>query len=339
MYDDYFRVERKKEMAEVRWKLACFVAAWLLGAPALAGDEGFNGRWNIRVDDEARKRVWWLQVEGAGTSRVSGKFVGAPGGDMDTIPEISVRDGELRFVFVRHYRGEDRDEKQRGMYGARLVGDKLVGTFGLEDEPAPRSKWVGERALEITDQDDGTWKAGTPIVLFDGQDLSKWNPVIPGRPLGWAVKQGILVNEPHANNIESKDKFWNFEAHLEYRLRAHSNSGVGLRGRYEVQIQDDYGKQLDSHGHGALYSRIAPRVNASKPAGEWQTLDIRLVGRYVTVVLNGTKIIDKGYVEGFTAMATDADEAQPGPLVIQGDHMPVEFRRITVTPLVKQTGN
>ncbi|MBX5496713.1 MAG: DUF1080 domain-containing protein, partial [Bryobacteraceae bacterium] len=88
--------------------------------------------------------------------------------------------------------------------------------------------------------------------------------------------------------------------------------------------------------NGALYSRIVPRVNASKPAGEWQTYDIRVVGRDLTVILNGQKIIDRQEIEGLTAIASNPYEDQPGPLVLQGDHGPVEFRKIVLTPLVKK---
>jgi hypothetical protein len=116
---------------------------------------------------------------------------------------------------------------------------------------------------------------------------------------------------------------------------AHSNSGVGLRGRYEVQILEDHGQPPNRHGNGALYSRIVPRINASKPAGEWQTFDVRLVGRQVTVVLNDERIIDKQEIEGLTAIAANGDEDKPGPFLLQGDHGPVEFRKIIVMPLVK----
>jgi len=100
-----------------------------------------------------------------------------------------------------------------------------------------------------------------------------------------------------------------------------------------VQIFGDYGEPPSGHGNGALYSRIAPSVNATRPPSEWQTFDIRLIGRQLTVVLNGKTIHDKVTVEGLTAMATDPDEDKPGPLTLQGDHGPVEFRKITVTPL------
>jgi hypothetical protein len=149
------------------------------------------------------------------------------------------------------------------------------------------------------------------------------------------VRNGNLVNEPPSANLESKEKFWNFDFHAEYRLFEHSNSGIGLRGRYEVQVFDDYGRPPAKGGHGALYSRIVPSKNASKKAGEWQTMDIRLIGRDVTVTLNGETIIEKGYVDGLTAMATNPHEGEPGPITIQGDHEKVEFRVIEVTRLEK----
>ena len=100
-----------------------------------------------------------------------------------------------------------------------------------------------------------------------------------------------------------------------------------------MQILDDYGKPPNTHGNGALYSRILPSENASRPPGEWQTIDVRLIGRQVSITLNGKKIIDKADIEGLTAIASDADEALPGPIVLQGDHRAVEFRSVVVTPL------
>ena len=86
----------------------------------------------------------------------------------------------------------------------------------------------------------------------------------------------------------------------------------------------------------ALYSRIAPSVNASKPAGEWQSYDIRLVGRTLSVIHNGIKVLDNVEVDGLTAIANNSDEAEPGPFIIQGDHSYVEIKSFLVTPLVKK---
>ena len=110
---------------------------------------------------------------------------------------------------------------------------------------------------------------------------------------------------------------------------------MGLRGRYEVQIFDDHGQPPDVHGNGAVYSRLRPSVNASKPAGEWQTFDITLIGREVTVVLNGVTIINRKQIDGLCGLATDPYEDRPGSVTLQGDHGPIEFRNLVVTPLVR----
>jgi hypothetical protein len=288
----------------------------------LAADSDFNGRWNISVDNEARRRAWWLEVEGAGTPDLKGRFVGFPGGDMNRIQKIWIDNGELRFTFER---GSTRQE-----YSARLAGGRLSGVMKAGTR---ETRWTGARAPEIKDRDDGSWREGKPVDLFNGRDLSGWHGV-GGSTTGWSVADGLLKSAGSAANLESDQKFWNFKLHIEYRVGPKSNSGIGLRGRYEIQILEDHGRPPDTHSNGSLYSRIAPRVNASRPAGEWQAYDIRLVGRDLTVVLNGQEII-KGVVEGLTAMGTDPDEALPGPVSLQGDHGPVEFRKIVLTPLVK----
>lgn len=284
-----------------------------------AVDGPFQGRWNIRVENEPRNRAWWIEVSDAP------RFVGAPGGDMDAIQDLAIRNGELTFSFVRG--------GQTLRYSARIKGDKLVG---LRTGDGSTYRFIGQRAPEIADKDDGSWWPGSPVRLFNGKDLSGWRPLVPGKPLGWQVKDGFLANTAGANNLVSEQKFWNFVLHAEYRIVEGSNSGIGLRGRYEVQILDDYGKPPDSHGHAALYSRIVPSLNASRKPGEWQILDIRMVGRQLTVILNGRKVIDRGEAQGPTAMAHDPDEAQPGPIVLQGDHKEVEFRGLVVTPLYKK---
>jgi hypothetical protein len=300
--------------------------------PALADDAKFNGRWDINVPHESRARAWWLEVTGAGTPAMKGRFVGFPGGDMNDIPQFSIQKGELHFTF-------DNKDHRTGKpvhrdYSARyLPGDKLLGLMRSSDGEV--LKWVGVRAPVITEKDDGSWRDGTPVDLFNGKDLSGWHGLVPNLALGWAVKDGAVANAAGANNLVSDQTFWNFKLHIEYRVGKDSNSGIGLRGRYEVQILEDYGKPPNKHSNGALYSRIAPSVNASKPADEWQTYDIRLVGRQVTVVLNDQKVIDKQEIEGLTAIAGNADEGKPGPIILQGDHGPVEFRKIVLTPLVK----
>jgi hypothetical protein len=148
------------------------------------------------------------------------------------------------------------------------------------------------------------------------------------------VADGVLRNAPPTTDIVSEQTFWNFDAHIEFRIVENSNSGIGLRGRYEVQILEDYGQPPNTHGSAALYSRVAPSVNASRPPGEWQVYDIHLVGRTLTVAFNGKTVLDKVHVDGLTAIANNSDEAEPGPFIVQGDHSYVEIRKFTVTPLV-----
>jgi hypothetical protein len=298
------------------------ILAVLLALPLAAADSDFNGRWDITT---TTRRAMWLEVTGAGTAKPSGFFVSDHGGDRNVIDRIAIENGELRFGFDRRSGGAVTQSPE---YRARIVAGKLEGSVG-------NAKWTGVRAPVIADKDNGSWKEGTPIQLFNGKDLTGWTALNPGAEMKWSVQDGILRNAPPTTDIISTQKFWNFKLHVDFRIVEHSNSGIGLRGRYEIQILEDYGKPPNSHGAGALYSRVTPSVNASKPPGEWQSYDIRLVGRTVTVIHNGTKVIDKAEVEGLTAIANNADESEPGPFIVQGDHSYVEIKSFVVTPLVK----
>jgi hypothetical protein len=303
------------------------IALLLVAAlPLVGADKDYNGRWDITAIQQ-RPRAWWAELTGVGTPAAAGKFVSAYNGDMNKIDQISVENGELKFVIIQ-------PGNQANVYRARLDGGKLLGTMQREGQQGDPIKWTGVRAPVIADKDDGSWKDGKPVELVNGKDMAGWHALNPNVEMKWTYVDGILRNAPPTTDIVSDQKFWNFKAHIDYRIVEHSNSGIGLRGRYEIQILEDYGKPPNTHGAAALYSRIAPSVNASKPAGEWQSYDIRLVGRTLTVVHNGTKVLDKVEVEGLTAIANNADEAEPGPFIVQGDHSYVELKKFTVTPLV-----
>jgi hypothetical protein len=162
--------------------------------------------------------------------------------------------------------------------------------------------------------------------------LTGWKPRSADDKNNWAVKDGVLVNAASGTDLVTQRKFTDFKLHTEYRYPKGSNSGVYLRGRYEVQIEDDHGTVADSHGSGGVYGFLTPSINAAKKAGEWQTLDVTLVGRTVTVVLNGERVIDRQVIPGITGGALDSDEGEPGPIFLQGDHGAVEFRNLSVTP-------
>ena len=305
-----------------------FAAIILLTAPAFAADQGFNGRWDITTTGQPRPRAMWLELTGVGSPTPAGKFVSAYNGDMNTVDRIAVENGELRFSF--NLPARNGKSTPSPVYRARLINAKLEGAI----DPSG-VKFTGVRAPVIADKDDGSWKESQPIELFNGKDLSGWKALNPETPMKWSVVDSVLRNAPPTTDLISQQKFWNFKLHVDFRIVEHSNSGIGLRGRYEIQILEDFGKPPNTHGAAALYSRVPPSVNASKPVGEWQTYDIRLVGRTLTVIHNGAKVLDKVEIEGLTAIANNADESDPGPFIVQGDHSYVEIRKFTVTPLVK----
>ena len=312
-----------------------FVAAWVISClAATTDDQQFNSRWDITVNAAPTLHGWWLEVSGAGTGALKGKFVGAPVGEVDEVPKLSISDGELRFALEGHFRKDRNLEK--GLFWARLEDTKLKGTFEIEGDPSSYLEWTGVRAPQLPEKDDGTWKKGDPVVLFNGHDLTGWQPIPPAHTPSWIVKDGLLTGFTGAADLISDKKFWNFSLEAEYRISNRANSGIGLRGRYEVQIVDDIDRPPSNRGSGAILGRITPTSNDSRLPGEWQTLSVRLVGRQVTVLLNGVRVVDHQIIDGPTAIAQDANESDPGPILLQCDRGPVEFRKIIVQPLIKR---
>jgi hypothetical protein len=231
---------------------------------------------------------------------------------------------------------------------AEVDGEKITGHYiipkgngiGLDS-----ASFTGTKLPEVGPAPDlSALKFGTPIELFNGKDLTGWKLVEPDRKNGWSVVEGVLINNPdhpegeehiRYGNLRTEREFEDFNIKLEVNAPVGCNSGVYLRGRHEIQVRDSYGNEPDSHNMGALYSRIAPSVAAEKPAGSWQTMDITLCERHVTVILNGIKIIDNQPVYGPTGGALTSDVFAPGPIYLQGDHEAVKYRNIVLTPIVK----
>lgn len=305
-----------------------FFASLYVATTLVAANKDFNGRWDITVPNNERRRAWWMELHNAETGTPTGSFVSAYAGDLNAIDKAEITNGELHVII----RSKNPSQPGATHLRAKLVNGKLEGTREVEGTPGTLA-WTGVRAPKFKTVDEKTLREGKPVDLFNGKDLTGWKPLHPERKIEWVVRDGVLTNVPGAVNLFTDQRFWNFKLHSEFRVGPDSNSGIGLRGRYEVQILEDHGKPADTHGNGSLYSRVAPTRNASKPAGEWQTLDITLVENVVTVVLNGVKVIDKREIEGLTAIAMDGNETEPGPIFVQGDHGKVEFRKLTLTPL------
>jgi hypothetical protein len=311
---------------------------------ARAAETDFNGRWDLEVhakpsDIHFAAKAWWLGVTGAGTPEMKIQLVGSPDGSLDDITESKIQDGVLHFAWVSK-KGDERLE-----YVVKDVNGVLDGTMKAPDGTV--TTFTGHKTAEINEHDDGSWVKGKPIQLFNGKDLTGWTGVSTDKASGWSVVNGILQvsgqAEPRNEDLRTVEKFWNFELHVEYNLCEKCNSGIALRGRYEVQIAADAGAPPGMHGTGAVYTRVLPEVNAAKPVGEWQTYDIRLVGREVTATLNGQKLYDKAVIEGLTGLASDPYEGKPGPIEFQGGELrsgrgPIQFRNIVLTPLTQHKG-
>jgi hypothetical protein len=281
------------------------------------------GRWDLIVQGPEGAYPSWLEVRRSGYRTLVGSFVGQVG-SARPIGRVEFEDGRLRFSVPPQW--EQRKDDQR--FEGRLEGDTLRGQT-TDDKGRPVT-WTGRRAPSLRRDKAPAW--GEPVELFNGKDLAGWRPRDPEKKNGWAVKDGLLVNATPGNDLLTEKKFTDFRLHAEFRYPKGSNSGIYLRGRYEVQIEDNFGQEPECHIIGSIYGFLTPSVNAARKAGEWQTLDVTLVGRVVTVALNGERIIDRQAIPGITGGALDSDEGAPGPVMVQGDHGPVEFRKLTLTP-------
>jgi hypothetical protein len=306
-----------KRLVQLLTLLAC-------ATPAFAQESPFLGQWDIMGTGKHANYVYWLEVKKEGDTLV-GYFLNR-GGSVLKLPSISIEGGELVFQV-----GRPTGPKQT--HRVKPAGGKLMGTVTTERETI---QWIGVRPPRWGKFDaNAKHKFGNAVELFDGKSLDTWDVQQKGKPSGWSVSDGAMTNEAGANNLVSKQKFNNFKIHCEYKLEAKSNSGIYLRGRYELQVLDDFGKEPESHGHMSIYSRVAPAVNASKPPGEWQTMEAVIVGNRVTVTLNGKILHNNEVLAGITGGALDSNEAEPGPIMLQGDHGKVWFRKVSVTPILK----
>ncbi len=286
----------------------------------LAADTSLEGRWDLIIMQDGKEIPSWLEVRHSGTHRLFGYFVGG-GGSARPVASIKFAGGKMNFTIPPQWEKEDNDL----VFEATMQDGNLSGTMVAAD--GKTYNWTGVRAPKLKREKAPVW--GKPIKLFNGKDMTGWHTLGPNQ---WVVENGVLRSPKSGSNLVTDKKFDDFKLHIEFRYPAGSNSGVYLRGRYEVQIIDSKGKEPLSDYLGGVYGFIAPREMVAKDPGEWQSYDITLVGRIVTVVANGKLIINDREIPGITGGAIDSKEGEPGPLQIQGDHGAVELRNIILTP-------
>ena len=299
-------------------------AGWYSGAAtqSRAASDGLLGRWNLVVQRGTDTAPSWLEVERSGTATLVGQFVGS-GGSARPIAKIEFTDGAFRFAIPPQWERSPNDITFEG----RVEGDRVSGSMTMGD--GQRLAWTGTRAPALRRAEPPVW--GAPIALFDGKSLAGWHPV-GGGANGWTAVSGVLQNVKSGANLATDAKFEDFKLRLEFRVPKGGNSGVYLRGRYELQIDDSFGLPPSSHHLGGVYGFVAPSENAARRAGEWQSMDVSLVGRMLNYELNGTTVICNREIPGITGGALDGAEGEPGPLLLQGDHGPIEVRNIVITP-------
>jgi hypothetical protein len=317
-----------------------FVAAFL--APLSAAENPFVGRWALTIPGGG---AGWLGIEDHGGVLQGSVLWG--GGSVVPVASTKVEGDRLIVTRISKQKKKtaagQQEEKATETITATRAGDQLKLTTVKTKEDGKefgRAEFTGFRIPALPPRPDlAKEKLGAPVTLFNGKDLSGWRLIDPKADNGWSVADGVLLNRvvkgKHHGNLRTDAEFEDFNLKLEVRTQAGSNSGIYLRGIYEVQIAESFGKPLDPHNMGALYSRITPAVAAEKPIGEWQTLDITLVDRHLTVILNGKTLIDNQPVLGCTGGALTSDESKPGPLYLQGDHTNIDYRNIVLRPVVK----
>jgi len=304
----------------------------------------FYGMWTIAIEDGS---VGWLGVND------DKGFLDAEllwqGGSVLPVSNVYFKDDHTLVVTRTNNarRGDDRSHVVTQTFIFERTGNNLTGALispTRDQMNVSTRKFTGWRLANPGPAPDlSKVKYGAPIRLFNGKDLTGWRMINPNQANGFKVVNGELVNDPvqpegqrlSFGNLRTDAEFDDFKLTLEVNVPAGSNSGVYLRGIYEIQVVDSYGKGLDSHNMGGLYSRIAPSVAAEKPAGEWQTMEMILYDRHITVVLNGKKIIDNQPAYGPTGGAMHADVLKSGPIYLQGDHGKVLYRNMILTPILK----
>jgi len=302
--------------------LAAFflLPVFFAGLNAQSVKQPIIGHWDLTVNTGNNQSVpSWLEVKLSGVKTLVGHFV-SDAGSARPVSKVTVEGQKVTFSIPPQWESGSGDL----VFEGTLENDKLSGSITNPD--GKKNTFTGERAPLLARDKAPVWNA--PVKLFTGTNLDGWESQKPNNQ--WVAENGILKSPKSGSNLITKQKFNDFKLHIEFRYPEGSNSGVYLRGRYELQIVDSRGEEPSSVFLGGIYGFLTPNENVAKAPGEWQSYDITLVGRRVTVEANGKIIICDAIIPGITGGAIDSKEAEPGPILLQGDHGPIEYRNIVI---------
>lgn len=313
------------------------VLALLAASPAAAAPHRadpaarFLGRWDVTLTTPQRAYSSWLDVERDGEG-VKVRMVGR-WGHARWLPSAGITDGRLRFVSPKAEEGRDTDMA----FEAQRSGEALVGRTTGPDGAV--WTWRAVRAPALVRRQPPRW--GQPVALFDGHDLAGWTLIdgalIDGAKPSWRAAEGALVSSGSGSDLRTRATFGDFKLHIEFNCAKGANSGVYLRGRYELQIEDDPEPEGPTMRTGGVYGYLAPSPPAPRTPGVWRSYDITLVGRRVTVALDGKTVIDNAEIPGITGGALDSREGLAGPILLQGSEAgQVAYRNIVLTPALSR---
>ena len=297
-----------------------------------------SGDWSLQLESETPA---WMSVRDLdGEPKVKLRLYVGPNGPQKN---VQYNDGRLTFELRQNNKAKDVKTVDVGINDGKLDG---VITSTASDGTVKMDSFTGKKIPPVisTPPDLSKVRFGHPISLFNGKDLTGWRPHESDKINGWSVEDGVMVNTtPKTDfsatgayaNLRTEEVFEDFWLHIEFQVEKNRNSGVYLRGMYEAQVVDRDSPMQGIQGVGAIFGIIPPSENAGRRGGEWQTYDLTLVDRHVTVVLNGVKVIDNQPVPEPTAGAVFTDPTSAGPIYLQGDHTNVKYRDIYLAPAIK----
>jgi hypothetical protein len=280
-----------------------------------------EGRWDMTLVMDGKEFPSWLEVEHSGFHTLVGRFVYA-NGSARPISKVNFDGQKFSFKIPPQWETESGDLEFEGAFTDKGLAGTMVYTDGK------KYNWTAVQAPSLKREGEPVW--GEPITLFNGRDLKGWQATGENQ---WIVEDGILRSKKSGSNLMTKMTFTDFQLHIEFRYQKESNSGVYLRGRYEVQIDDSKGMEPWVGHLGAVYGFLTPSEMVAKDPGVWQSFDITLRGRMVTIIANNKLVIWNQAIPGITGGAIDSKEGEPGPILLQGDHGPVDYRNIILTPI------